>query len=52
MSWWAKPFSVTVDGEPWAVVTDKKVFLVAIRGPNKLPAMRAFGAPRTTRTGS
>jgi hypothetical protein len=42
--WWEKPFSIEVDGEPWAVLTDK-VFLVAIRGPNKLPALKQSVPP-------
>lgn len=41
-NWWDKPFSVVVDGEPWAVLTDK-VFLVAIQVENKLPPMKSPG---------
>lgn len=34
-NWWDGPFSTEVDGHPWAVLTNK-VFLIGIRGPNKL----------------
>lgn len=41
-NWWEKPFSVVVDGAPWAVLTDK-VFLIAIKGGNKLPPLSSPG---------
>ena len=37
--WWEKPFSVEVDGQPWAVLTDK-VWLIGIQGPNKLAPLK------------
>jgi hypothetical protein len=36
--WWEKPFKVEVDGQPWAVLTDR-VFLIGIQGGNKLPLL-------------
>jgi len=36
--WWDKPFKAEVDGQTWAVLTDR-VFLIGIQGGNKLPLL-------------
>jgi len=38
--WWFEPFSIEVDGKPWAVKTDK-VYLIGIQGESKLPTCQA-----------